>query len=238
MAHHAKPLETWDSGSVYEPYVGRWSRLIAKQFLAWLNLGQGLRWMDIGCGTGALSFSILEYCNPVEVMGIDPSKGFLRHARETLLDDRVTFYPGSAEKLPSAVDEFDAAVSGLVLNFLEDQEACWDAAIKVNPAAAELDEGKRFPICHPDRLKALFESAGLREVETTSLEVPTVFHDFMDYWSPFVAGQAPAPAYCTSLPEDKRQALRDELRKSLPMDEEGHIHLKARAYAVKGKVAG
>ena len=200
MAHHAKPLDTWDTGSVYEPYVGRWSRLIARQFLAWLGLDQGLRWMDIGCGTGALSFSILEYCNPVEVMGIDPSKGFLRHARETLLDDRVTFYPGSAEELPSAVDAFDAAVSGLVLNFLEDPEAgvreamrvvapggtvavyvwdyaegmemiraFWDAAIKIDPAAADLDEGKRFGICQPDKLKALFESAGLSEVETTAL---------------------------------------------------------------------
>ena len=111
-------------------------------------------------------------------------------------------------------------------------------SVKIDPAAAELDEGERFTVCHPDRLRALFESVGLTEVETTALEVPTVFHDFMDYWSPFVAGQAPAPAYCASLPEDKRQALRDELRKMLPTDDEGHIRLTARAYAVKGKVPG
>ena len=131
MARGARPLQHWREGTAYEPYVGRWSRLVARQFLKWLELPQGLRWLDIGCGTGALSFAILEHCNPAEVMGVDPSTGFLRHARETLLDNRVTFHPGSAENLPAPLNKFDAAVSGLVLNFTSDPTRAISEASRV-----------------------------------------------------------------------------------------------------------
>jgi hypothetical protein len=80
----------------------------------------------------------------------------------------------------------------------------------------------------------LFEKAGLRRVEVSAIEVPTVFRDFDDYWTPFLGGQAPAPAYCMSLDEDRRGALRERLRASLPAEPDGSIRLSARAWAVQG----
>ena len=112
----------------------------------------------------------------------------------------------------------------------------WDAAVELNPKAADLDEGRRFQICKPDRLEALFRAAGLREVETTTIDVPTVFSDFDDYWSPFLGGQAPAPGYNMSLTEAERAALRELLHRRLPIRPDGSIHLVARAWAVKGRV--
>jgi trans-aconitate methyltransferase len=110
----------------------------------------------------------------------------------------------------------------------------WDAAVALRPAAAELDEAPRFPICHPDALRDLFSAAGFREVETRPIEIATVFENFDDYWTPFLGSTGPAPAYCMSLGEADRNALRDRLRASLPTGPDGKIALTARAYAVKG----
>jgi hypothetical protein len=110
----------------------------------------------------------------------------------------------------------------------------WDAAAALDPAARELDEGPRFPICRPAALRALFLEAGLRDVSTAAISIPTIFRDFDDYWSPFLGGTGPAPAWCMSLPESARAALRDRLKSSLPVDPDGRIRLTARAFAVKG----
>jgi hypothetical protein len=112
----------------------------------------------------------------------------------------------------------------------------WDAAVILDPAAVELDEGRRFPLCSPDPLRALFTSAGLDEVDVASIEVPTVFADFDDLWSPFLGGQGPAPGYCASLPEHRRDALRERLRAMLPPRPDGSIPLQARAWVVRGHV--
>jgi SAM-dependent methyltransferase len=111
----------------------------------------------------------------------------------------------------------------------------WDAAIALDTRAVELDEGRRFPICRPEALHRLFEGAGLTQVETRAIDVPTTFRDFDDYWAPFLGGQAPAPAYCMSLDADGQAALRERLRASLPTQADGSIHLVARAWAVKGR---
>ena len=114
----------------------------------------------------------------------------------------------------------------------------WDAAAALDPPAAELDEGKRFPVCNMAPLAELFTSAGLRAVETRAIDVPTVFTDFDDYWSPFLGGQAPAPGYCMSLSEDRRTRLRQRLEDTLPTESDGSIRLIARAWAVRGTVPG
>jgi SAM-dependent methyltransferase len=112
----------------------------------------------------------------------------------------------------------------------------WDAAGALDPAARELDEGRRFPICGPEPLSALFREAGLEAVESRAIDVPTVFRDFHDYWSPFLGGQGPAPGYCAGLSESSRRALGDRLRAALPARPDGSIHLVARAWAVRGRV--
>lgn len=111
----------------------------------------------------------------------------------------------------------------------------WDAAQDLDPAAAASDESPRFPICQPGPLGELFQNAGLVDVQTTGITADTVFADFDDYWSPFLTGEAPAPAYCMSLSEDERATLRETLRSRLPIDPDGRIRLTTRAWAVKGR---
>ena len=113
--------DVWASGDAYEPYVGRWSRLVASQFIAWLGVLRNKDWFDIGCGTGALSQVILESASPRHVTGVDPSEGFVSFARSKVTDQRAAFQVGDAQKLPVADGSFDATVAGLVLNFIPDQ---------------------------------------------------------------------------------------------------------------------
>lgn len=259
--------DVWASGDAYEPYVGRWSRLVGREFLAWLAQPPGLRWLDVGSGTGALSQMILETAAPLAVVGVDQSEGYIAYAHERVGDPRVRFRKADAQALPFPNPEFDVAVSGLVLNFVPAQARAlaemrrairprgtvavyvwdyaggmelmrhfWDAAVALDPAARELDEGRRFPICRPEPLTALFQQVGFRDVEGCAIDVPTVFRDFDDYWSPFLGGQAPAPGYCMSLPEDRRAALRERIRAGLPIRSDGSIPLIARAWAVKARV--
>ena len=114
----------------------------------------------------------------------------------------------------------------------------WDAAVALREEAAAHDEGRRFPLCHPDALAAALRSGGLVEVETHALEAPTVFSDFDDFWTPFLSGQAPAPGYVATLAPADVEALRERLRSSLPTSSDGSIHLVARAWAARGRVGG
>jgi len=255
----------WASGDAYEPYVGRWSRAVAAEFLAGLGVGPGRRWLDVGCGTGALSGAILMDCEPAEVVGIDPSEGYVAWAAAHVNDPRAQFEVTDATHLPDG--PFDAVVSGLVLNFVPDPAAAvtamceaaasgvvgayvwdyadrmelmryfWDAAVALDPAAAELDEGVRFPICRPERLEALWREAGMTEISSRAIDVPTIFRDFDDFWSPFLGGQAPAPGYAMSLDEGRRAILRERIRSMLPIEQDGSIRLVARAWAVRGRPA-
>jgi SAM-dependent methyltransferase len=263
QAGHVNRTDAWDSGSAYEPYVGRWSRPVAREFLGWLALPHGARCLDIGCGTGALAESILGLAAPGEVVGIDPSPAYVAYARDRVNDPRVRFDVGDAQDLQAASATFDAVVSGLVLNFVPEPDRAvsemvrvtrpggniaayvwdyaesmqmmrhfWDAAGALDPRARDLDEGLRFTLCKPEALADLFQTAGLEKVEVRAIEVPTVFRDFDDYWSPFLGGQAPAPGYVMSLSQERRAALRERIRVSLPTNAEGEHHLIARAWAV------
>lgn len=112
----------WSSGDSYERYVGRWSRVIARQFISWLAIPEGSAWLDVGCGTGALSQTILETTNPASVMGVDRSADFVETARSRLSHPHVKFETGNAQFLSVESEKFDAVVSGLVLNFVPKPE--------------------------------------------------------------------------------------------------------------------
>ena len=114
----------------------------------------------------------------------------------------------------------------------------WDAAIRVDPAAAEADAGKRFTICHPDNLRSLFEDAGLQAVEVIPIDINTRFADFDDYWLPFLGAQGSVAKYLRSMSDETRTAVRDQLQRQLPTGADGSISLVARAWAVKGQKAG
>lgn len=258
--------DVWAIGDAYESYVGRWSRAVAREFLDWLGVPPGGRWLDVGCGTGALTETILQIASPVELVGIDTSEGLLALARARMPDPPARFLVGDARALPIPLRHFDAVVSGLVLNFvpkprdmalemmraarsggtvgcyvwdyaggIEMMRLFWDAASALDPVAAALDEGQRFgAICNPDALTALFGTAGLRAVDSRPIDVPTHFRDFEDYWTPFLGGQGPAPTYVATLDPEARSALRERLRASLPVQDDGSISLTARAWAVSG----
>jgi SAM-dependent methyltransferase len=114
------PADTWSTGASYEPYVGRWSRLVAREFVSMLGVPTGASWLDVGCGTGALVQTILDLAAPREVTGVDPSPGFLAYAGRQIADRRARFDEGDARSLPYESGAFDAVVSGLVLNFVPD----------------------------------------------------------------------------------------------------------------------
>jgi SAM-dependent methyltransferase len=112
--------DPWDSGDPYELFMGRWSRVIALEFIHWLSMPLGLSWLDIGCGTGALSRTILALTSPAHILAIDPSSRFIEYARRSIDDPRINFEVGTANFIPAPADSFDAIVSGLVLNFVPD----------------------------------------------------------------------------------------------------------------------
>jgi SAM-dependent methyltransferase len=115
--------ESWASASAYEAFVGRLSRRVAPRFVEWLDVAPHRRWLDVGCGTGALAQTILAAASPSAVTGVDPSPAFLDAARESTPDARATFAEGPATSLPLADASVDAAVAGLVLNFVGDVAA-------------------------------------------------------------------------------------------------------------------
>lgn len=259
--------DVWAVGDQYERYVGRWSRLVAMEFVDWLHVGRAKDWLDVGCGTGALTEVILDSAEPRSVKGIDPSSGFIEHAKTRVRGDVASFEVGDARSLPAGTNGFDVAVAGLSLNFvpqparavsemaravrpggtvaayvwdyagrMELMRYFWDAAIALDPAASDLDEGPRFPVCRPDPLAELFAAADLHAVDVKAIDVATHFADLDDYWSPFLGGQGPAPAYAMSLSDQRRRALRERLHVTLPIAQDGSIDLIARAWAVRGEV--
>jgi SAM-dependent methyltransferase len=260
------PADRWGGGDAYERFIGRWSRPVAAEFLAWLNVAPGGRWLDVGCGTGALSAAILAHAGPAAITGIDPAAGFVEHARRVLASERARFEVGDAQAIDAPDSAFDAAVSGLVLNFVPSPGRAvaemarvtrpggtvawyvwdyaggmqylrrfWDAAVALDPAAAVLDEGPRFPICRAEALVELARGAGLAHIEHRAIDAPMRFADFDDYWTPFLGGQGPAPTYVASLDAGRREALREEVRRRLPVARDGSIDLIASAWAVRGR---
>ena len=110
----------------------------------------------------------------------------------------------------------------------------WDAAVQLDEKAKEHDEGFRFPLCQEGQLETLVKEMGLRQVEAMPIEITTEFQGFDEYWTPFLGKVGPAPSYTLSLSQEDRQKLEDKLREALPIEEDGSISLRARAWAVKG----
>jgi SAM-dependent methyltransferase len=261
------PNEVWGAGEPYEAYVGRWSRQVASVFCEWLEPEPDRRWLDVGCGTGALSKTLAGKVRPANLVSVDPSLPYVAYARAGTTHKRTSFAVGDALAIPLRNGSTDYVVSGLVLNFVTDPGRAleemhrvtrpggtvaayvwdyaekmqfmrhfWDAAASLDAAAGHLDEGGRFPICRPDGLVEAFQAAQLSDVRSRGIEIPTVFANFDDYWTPFLGGQGPAPGYAMSLPEKSRTQLRERLRATLPARDDGSIALVARAWAVRGQV--
>lgn len=236
---------------------------MAREFLDWLDQPPGSSWIDVGCGTGALTGEIASTAQPSRIHGVDPSPGFIATAKHQY-GDAAEFRVGDAQDLAFGDNEFDIAVSGIALNFVPDPVLAakelrrvtkdagvvatylwdyaegmqmirifWDVAIELDRTISHLDEATRFPLCDPDELRGVLEASGLNEVEISSLETPTTFSGFDDYWSPLLGGQGPIPSYVMSLNPSDRHRLATQLRRALP-DNDGLISLTARAWAARG----
>jgi SAM-dependent methyltransferase len=246
--------------------MGRWSRLVATRFVDWLAAPTGLDWLDVGCGSGALSEAIVAKSRPAHLTAIDQSDGFVRTAQRTL-GEWASCRVADALALPLEGSSVDFAVSGLVLNFLplpgkavaemarvtaaggrvavyvwdyagtmEFLQVFWDTVVELFPDASDRHESVRFPESNPHALERLLTNAGLADVETASIEIPTHFRNFDDYWEPFLGGQGPGPSFVASLNEPMRSRLLTALKARLPAQPDGSILLIARAWAAQGRV--
>ena len=260
-----EPNDAWAAGSTYEGFMGRWSRLLAPRFVSWLPVRPAAHWLDVGCGTGALSEAICAGAQPASVVACDPSEPFVEYARQHQVDRRISFVVGGVGRLPTRPGGFDSVTSALALNFFPEPEAAveemrrivaaeglvsacvwdyagrmellrrfWDSAAAADPDASDLDEGRRFPICRPEALVALFRGAGLGQVACDPVEISTRFSSFTELWTPFLGGTGPAPSYVASLDPRRREALAAHLERSLPREPDGAIPLVARAWMVRG----
>ena len=114
------PAEVWENAESLERYVGRWSRLVAREFVAWLQVPPGSRWLDVGCGSGALTETVLAEAEPESIEGVDTSEAFVAYAASRVTDPRASFAVADAQALDRPDAAYDAVASSLVLNFLPD----------------------------------------------------------------------------------------------------------------------
>lgn len=239
----------------YERFMGRWSRRLAVEFVAFAEVRDGTDVLDIGSGTGALSSAVRAAAPAARISGVDLSPGFVELARRQHADLGIEFQTGDAQALPFAAASFDTALTMLVINFVPDPvravgemkrvtrpggtiaAALWDIAGEMEmlriffdeAGATEHHDERLTALLQPGALAALFRKCGLDAIEE-ALDIPMHFASFDDYWSPFLLGVGPAGAHVASLTAADRDALAARLRERLG---EGPFDLKGRAWAVK-----
>jgi SAM-dependent methyltransferase len=232
----------FSAGTAYERFMGRWSRLLAPQLAAFAGVVDGERVLDVGTGTGVLAGALEKSGSSVQVVGIDPSEGFIAYARKSTPSPRITFEVGDAQALKFANGSFDRTVALLVMNFIPNHEkaiaemrrvtrpqgvvgACvWDYDSGMQSLrifwdeVIALDPGmepkdeRHMKLSRQGQLAALWTKAGLVNVEEKPLYINQDFTSFQDYWEPFLKGAGPAGAYVASLPDARRQQLEKRLR--------------------------
>ena len=261
MAEHQIRFE---DGAAYERMMGVWSRLTGDIFLDWLAPRPGLRWLDVGCGSGAFSQLLYERCAPAEMRGVDPSEAQLAFARARPAGRLAQFHHGDAMALPFADDSADAAVMALVIFFVPTPARgvaemarvvapgglvaayAWDmlgGGVPIAPIQAELRAMGLDPPLPPsvgasrlEVLRELWAGAGIEAVKTREIAVTRTFADFDDFWTTTASGGASLVSILASLAPADLARLRSGVSARLPADGAGRITCSARANAVKGRV--
>lgn len=258
----ADPVIRFDDGAAYEKFMGIWSRMAGDVFIDWLNPAKGLKWVDVGCGNGAFTESIVERCAPAAVDGVDPSEGQLAFARTRPAGKLAKFQQGDAMALPFADRTFDAAVMALVIFFVPEPAKgvaelarvtkpgglvatyAWDimgGGFPMEPVQAVLREMGEKPVLPPqapasriEALRDLWNGAGLEAVETREITVQRAFADFDEFWKIVLLGNSVSPILARMTPADAETA-KERSRSRLPADSSGRITFSARANAIKGR---
>jgi SAM-dependent methyltransferase len=206
-------LVAFEDGNAYDRYMGRWSVAIGERFLAWLHPPANLRWLDVGCGTGAFTKLVLDQAAPEAIVGIDPSPALVEHARRTVTSPQVDFREGSAIDLPFAAGTFDVVVSALAIHFFADRPKALREMLRVTrpggivagytwrksatiidapygplargirEVAGDVMTSPAVPEAMPEGLRAALVAAGYRDIDVTTVEASQTFGDFEDYWT-------------------------------------------------------
>jgi SAM-dependent methyltransferase len=115
--------DRWVEGATYEKFMGRWSRVLASAFVTWLRIPEGAHWLDVGCGTGAMSQAICALANPASTLGCDLARPFVEYARAHCTDSRASFQTAGIGSLPRRTGGYGSITSLLALNFFPDPSA-------------------------------------------------------------------------------------------------------------------
>ena len=240
--HGTAPATMFQNAEAYEQIMGRWSRRLAPLLIQFGGLSAGDRVLDVGCGTGSLSFALPEFADVAAVTGIDLAQGYVDFARARNTDPRITFQQADACTLPFEDKSFDRAFSMLVLHFIPDSKravtelrrvvrpsgtvvaAVWDEYSGLPhfrmlvDIAAVLDpsiERPLFrPLTAPGEMASLWHELGMLDVEQTSLLIRMEFSCFDDYWRPFTRGEGPPGQLIASLSETARATLQEHMRRA------------------------
>ena len=232
----------FNDGHAYERMMGRWSRQVGKDFLDWLAIPGGLGLLDVACGNGASTELLIEQCHPSDIHGIDPSEGQLSFARDRTATKLATFHEGDAQDLPFEDKKFDVAVMALAINLIPDPHKAvsemkrvvrpggtvatymWDingGGFTMEPIRVALSEmGTETPwfgaeYTQEDKMRELWETAGMDSVATRRFSTGLVFDDFEDFWNSNVGTPNTVSKAVDSLSENEVEQLKELLREQL-----------------------
>jgi SAM-dependent methyltransferase len=260
----AEPTTAFDDGVAYERFMGSWSRKAGTTFLEWLAIPSGLRWLDIGCGTGAFTELVLATQSPAAIVGIDPAASQIDYARRRQLGARADFYLSDAEQLSFPSGTFDVVASALVMTFIRDRpralaemvRVCrsggsvasyvWDLFGGYNPGwplARALHQVGIDPAPMPGietssltALTRLFEAAGLDDIRVRTIDVTETFTNFEDYWQSQAPAFSPQGRVIAALSGKTRAKVIDAVQALLPPERDGSITYAARANAIASRL--
>jgi ubiquinone/menaquinone biosynthesis C-methylase UbiE len=253
----------YTDGQAYERLMGRWSRAAGEIFLDWLSLPKGLKWLDVGCGTGASTELIIERASPSHVSAIDPSEDQIAHARTGPAAKVASFRIGDAQSLPFGNREFDVAAMALVITLLPEPPKAvsemkrvvrsggtvatymWDMLgggfteqpLRNALKAMNIDTlVARHANSRLDNLRGFFETAGLGSITTRTIEITVSHANFDAYWKAATALANPMTQIIRKMDASDVERLKVHLRENLSTDKTGRIAFPARANAIKGIV--
>jgi len=236
----------------YDDFMGRYSVRLAPLFAEFAGVREGMRTLDVGAGTGALTHELVE--RGATVVASEPSPEFTRALRSRF--PQVEVHEAPAERLPFADDSFDVALAQLVVAFLADADAAmrelgrvargvaicmWGvqevemfAAIEATAGVLGADGAepgaRRYRT--PQELNDLLGRGGLRDVELAELDVSAPYDGFDDFWRALGRQVGPAGAWLQRLDDRRRSLAHDELHRQLGSPS-GPFELRARAYAAR-----
>jgi SAM-dependent methyltransferase len=256
--------QLFSDGEIYERLMGRWSRLVGKTFLAWLDTPKNLQWLDVGCGNGAFTEELIAHCAPAKMVAIDPSDDQLVYARKLPGAKFADFRVGDAQDLPFADACFDVAVMALVISFLRDPAKAvlemarvvrpggwvatymWDipgGGTPIDPIYVEMESmgmtsvrPSNPTVSRRESMQVIWQKAGLDSVETRVIRIPVLYSDFNDFWDSNAAPIGPQGKLIDKMSASAREELRARLRRRLHVTLDGRIVYESFANAVKGRV--